>query len=83
MANIYEIYGREVERHQKTLDNYNTTLALLRDLHTGSKRIEDVVVTPDGWQWVPSSENKPGPEEANLVATGSSVNGETTKRFST
>ena len=51
--NIYEIYGREVERHVKTLADYQATLQLLRDLKSGVKDLEDVELLDDGWRWSP------------------------------
>ena len=46
---IYEIYGREVERHQQALDNFAKTLQLLRDLKSGVVSIDRVQITENGW----------------------------------
>ena len=46
---IYEIYGREVERHQTALDNFAKTVQLLRDLKSGVVNLDRVQITENGW----------------------------------
>lgn len=64
--NIYERYGRKQEQLELMHESYTKTLELLARLQDGEIRLEEVVVSPEGWHLVAVEEREviPTPEQA-------------------
>ena len=47
--NLYEMYGRQAESLQDTVDKFLNTVELLQDLKAGKLTLDQVVVEKNGW----------------------------------
>lgn len=47
---IYERYGRKQEMFEDLLEAYQSTLQLLQSLITGEVKVDEIILSPEGWQ---------------------------------
>lgn len=48
--NIYERYGKKQEMFEDLLEAYQSTLELLQNLIMGTVTVDQITLSPDGWQ---------------------------------
>jgi hypothetical protein len=49
-VNIYERYGKKQEMFEDLLEAYQSTLELLQNLIMGAVTVDQIILSPDGWQ---------------------------------
>lgn len=48
--NLYERYGRKQEMFEELLEAYQSTLNLLQDLLNGERTLDEIILSPEGWE---------------------------------